>query len=46
VLIEQRKFRDWLRDLMLSGDYEELPPTPPTVECRDNSPIRIFKRLP
>jgi hypothetical protein len=46
VLIEQRKFRDWLRDLMLSGGYEELTPTPPTVYCRDNSQIRIFKRLP
>lgn len=46
VLIEQRKFRDWLRDLMLAGGYEELSPTPPTVYCRDNSQIRIFKRLP
>lgn len=45
VLIEQRKFRDWMRDLMLSGGYEELPSIPPTVSCRDNSQIRIFKRL-
>ncbi len=46
VLIEQRKFRGWLRDLMLSGGYEELSPTPPTVYCRENSQIRIFKRVP
>jgi len=45
VLVEQRRFRDWLRDMMLSGEYEELSPIPPTVNCRDNSQIRIFKRL-
>lgn len=45
VLIEQRRFRDWLRDMMLSGEYEELSPIPPTVNCRDNSQIRVFKRL-
>jgi len=45
VLIEQRRFRGWLRDQMLSGGYEELEPTPPAVNCRDNSRIRIFKRL-
>jgi hypothetical protein len=45
VLIEQRKFRGWLRDLMLAGGYEELTPTPPAVNCRDGSVIRIFKRL-
>jgi hypothetical protein len=46
VLVEQRRFRGWLRDRMLSGEYEELEPTPPAVYCRDNSRIRIFRRLP
>jgi hypothetical protein len=46
VLIEQRRFRGWLRDLMLTDGYEELGPAPLTVACRDNSRIRIFKRLP
>ncbi len=43
VLIEQRSFFGWLKDLILSGGYEELPPTPWAVPCRENSQIRIFK---
>jgi hypothetical protein len=46
VLIEERSYRGWIRDLMRTGEYQELPVSPPTVSCRDNSQIRIFKRLP
>ena len=45
ILIEERSFKGWLRDIITTGKYQELEPTPPTVYCRDNSQIRIFKRL-
>ena len=46
TLIEERSYRGWIRDLMRSGNYEELSISPPTVYCRDDSQIRVFKRMP
>lgn len=45
ILIEERSFRGWLRDLVKGGGFEELMPTPPAAACRPDSQIRIFKRL-
>jgi hypothetical protein len=45
VLIEDRSFFGWLRDLIREGKYQEMTPTPLTVDCRDDSEIRIFKNL-
>jgi hypothetical protein len=44
ILIEQRNYEGWLKDLVNSGAFDELEPTPPTVYCRDNAQIRIFRR--
>ncbi len=46
VLIEARYFKGWLRDTIKNGKYEQLPPTPPVVYCRENAQILIFRRLP
>jgi hypothetical protein len=46
ILIEERSFRGWLRELVKGGGFEELAPTPPAAACRPDSQIRIFKRLP
>jgi hypothetical protein len=45
VLVEQRYYRNWFRDWVDLSRFEELPSTPYKVICRDNSQIRIFKRL-
>ncbi len=45
VLIEQGQFKGWIRTLVLSGEYLELDPTPPTVACRQNSFIRVFQKI-
>jgi hypothetical protein len=44
ILIEERSFKGWLRDLVTSGGFQALEPTPLTVQCRENSQILIFKR--
>lgn len=46
ILIEERQFRGWLRSLVRSGGFEELEASPPTAACREDSAIRIFRRLP
>jgi hypothetical protein len=46
ILIEERSFKRWIRDTIESGGYVEPDPTPLTVNCRSDSQIRIFKRLP
>ena len=43
VLIEQRSYDGWLKDLIESGKYLELESTLPAVPCRLNSRIRKFK---
>jgi hypothetical protein len=44
ILIEERFYAGWLKDLVESGAYDELEPTAPTVECRRNSAIHIFQK--
>ncbi len=45
ALIEQRSYRQTFRDTVDQDRFVELEPTPDKVICRDNSRIRIFKRL-
>jgi len=33
ILIEERSFKGWLRDLVTSGGFQALEPTPLTVQC-------------
>ena len=44
ILIEERSFKGWLRELVEGGGFEQLPPTPPIVPCREDAQIRIFRR--
>jgi hypothetical protein len=44
ILIEERFYRGWLKELVESDNYDELDPTAPTVECRRNSAIHIFQK--
>ncbi len=47
ILIEEQFFTEgWLRDAALSGEFDELAPTPLVAPCRVNSFIRIFQRNP
>ncbi len=45
VLMEQRYYRRWFRDTVDQDRFVELEPTPDKVICRENSRIRIFKRV-
>lgn len=45
ALIEQRNYRQMFRDVVDQDRFIELEATPDKVICRDNSRIRIFKRL-
>jgi hypothetical protein len=44
ILIEEQNYHGWLRELVESGAYDELPATPPLLDCRDNSAIHIFRK--
>jgi hypothetical protein len=46
ALIEVRYYdrEQWLKDVLESGDFEELMPTISTAPCTDDAIIRIFKR--
>lgn len=46
ILVEARFFKGWLRDAMMNLRIEQLSPTPPTVYCREDSQILIFKKIP
>ena len=46
LLVEARFFKGWLRDAIMTLPFEQLPPTPPTVYCREDSQILIFKKIP
>jgi hypothetical protein len=46
VLIEERSYKGWLRDIVTAGGYQELESTPPVVVCRDDAHIHIFKKTP
>ncbi len=43
ILVEDRSYSGWLKDMIKERSYEELAPTPLTINCRDNSYIRIFR---
>ena len=45
VLIEDRYYRNWFRGWVDPARFEELEPTPLQAACREDSQIRIFKRL-
>jgi hypothetical protein len=45
ILVEAQKYRGWLRDLVESGNYDELPATPPLLDCRNNSEIHVFRKM-
>jgi len=45
ILIEKRSYSSWIKDYVNSGYFEELPATPPTVLCREDYAIRIFRRV-
>lgn len=45
ILIQERYYSGWLADLTSSESYEELAPTPPTVYCREDAQIHIFKKI-
>lgn len=44
VLVEDKYYKQYLKKVLKSGAYEEIGVTQPTVNCRDDSAIRIFKR--
>lgn len=46
ILIEERSYDDWRREEIEAGGYEELEATPLQVQCRENSWIHVFKRIP
>ena len=46
VLVEQRSYNGWIEDVLSTGPYDELAATPQVLACRDDSAIRIFRRLP
>lgn len=43
ILVEDRSYGGWLKDMITARGYQELPSTPLTISCRRNSFIRIFK---
>lgn len=45
LLVKERYYEGWLKELVESGQFDELEPTPPVVECRQDSRIHIFKRI-
>lgn len=46
LLIQQRFYKDWLKEIVTRGTYQELPATNLTEACRPDSAIRIFRRIP
>lgn len=44
ILIEERFYRGWLKELVESDNYDELEPTAPTMKCLRNSAIHIFQK--
>ena len=46
ILVQQRYYRDWLKEILTRGSYQELQPTDLTAACQPDSMIRIFRRTP
>jgi hypothetical protein len=45
ILIKERYYEGWLKELVESEAFDELEPTPSTVECRPDARIHIFQRI-
>jgi hypothetical protein len=45
LLIKERYYEGWLKELVESGQFDELEPSPPVVDCRNDSRIHIFQRV-
>jgi hypothetical protein len=45
LLVKERYYEGWLKDLIESGKFDELEPSPPVVDCRNDSRIHIFERI-
>jgi hypothetical protein len=43
VLIEDRSYSGWHKEAILSGNFEELDPTPLQVSCQPDSWIHVFQ---
>lgn len=47
ILIEESRFGDGIvENVIKSGEYKELDPTPPKIPCQPDLAIRIFLRVP
>jgi hypothetical protein len=45
IILQQRYYnQDW-KSFLESGAYNELPSSPATDPCRDDSVLRIFRRI-
>lgn len=42
ALVEQREYTGWLAEALTSGGFEELQPSPRSVECRGDSWIHVY----
>ena len=45
ILVQERYYTGWLADVTSTDLFEELAPTPPTVYCREDTQIHIFKKI-
>lgn len=45
LLVKERYYEGWLKELVESGQFDELAPSPPVVDCRPDARIHVFKRL-
>jgi hypothetical protein len=45
ALIEERYYRRWFKDWVDQERFVELEPTAPKAACKENSGIRVFKRV-
>jgi hypothetical protein len=43
ILVEQSMYDGWLADSVAASQFQELESTPPTVACRTDAAIRIFR---
>ena len=45
LLIDERHYSEEWSGFLGSKNFDEMPPTAPTIPCRDDSSIHIFRRL-
>jgi len=46
ILVTQEFYSGWLEQALSSGPYALVGTIPPIVDCRQNAPITVFKRMP